>query len=161
MSQPGVIDGLQFARGAREASGVLGMEHLPRLAEAQGTTEGLAFRVRGGMTEEGKPCLRLSVSGDLRLVCQRCLGPLLLPLSIEVELELTESLREIEEARDETDRVLASRNMDVAQLVEDEVLLALPMVPRHDRCSPAVPSGQETNVSPFSVLGSLKRGASR
>src|SRR5690348_9620709 len=108
MSQPGVIDGLQFARGAQAVRGVLGIERLPRLAELQGATDGLAFGLRGGMRDDGKPCLWISVSGELRLVCQRCLGQLILPLSIEVELVLTEDEREIEQAEDEVDRVLAS-----------------------------------------------------
>jgi DUF177 domain-containing protein len=161
MSQPGVIDGLQFARGAQAVRGVLGTEHLPRLVELQGATEGLAFGLRGGMRDDGKPCLWISVSGELRLVCQRCLGQLIFPLSIDVELVLTDDPREIEEAEDEVDRVLASRAMNVAQLVEDEVLLALPMVPRHDRCAAAVPAGREANASPFSVLTELKRRTGR
>ena len=107
MSQPGVIDGLQFARGAQEARGVLGMEHLPRLAEMQGATEGLAFGLRGGTRDDGKPCLWISVAGELRRVCQRGLGQLVFPLSVEVELALTEDPREIEQAEDEVpvDRV--------------------------------------------------------
>jgi uncharacterized protein len=68
-------------------------------------------------------------------VCQRCLGPLQVPVEIDAELQLAESLREISEADDEVDRVLASRHMDVGQLVEDEVILALPMVPRHEECA--------------------------
>jgi uncharacterized protein len=161
MSQPGVIDGLQFARGAHEVRGVLGVEHLPRLADMQGATEGLAFGLRGGMRDDGKPCLWISVSGELRLVCQRCLGALVFPLSVDVELVLTEDPREIERAEDEADRVLASRAMNVAQLVEDEVLLALPMVPRHDRCSVEIPAGRDVNASPFSVLTELKRKTGR
>jgi uncharacterized protein len=39
------------------------------------------------------------------------------------------------EAEDEIDRVLVSRRMDVGQLVEDEVILVLPMVPRHETCA--------------------------
>jgi uncharacterized protein len=161
MSQPGVIDGLQFARGAQEVRGVLGMEHLPRLAEMQGAAESLVFGLRGGMRDDGKPCLWISVSGELRLVCQRCLGPLVFPLSIDVELQLTENLREIEEAEDRVDRVLASRAMGVAQLVEDEVLLALPMVPRHDRCSARIAAEPQANASPFNVLATLKGGTGR
>ena len=157
MSQPGVIDGLQFARGAQAVRGVLGMEQLPRVAELQGATEGLAFGVRGGMRDDGKPCLWISVSGELRLVCQRCLGQLIFPLSIEAELVLTEDAREIAQADDDIDRVLASRAMDVAQLVEDEMLLSLPMAPRHDRCSAAAATGREAKASPFSVLTDLKR----
>jgi uncharacterized protein len=137
------------------------MEQLPRLAQMRGATEGLAFELRGGMTGDGKPCLRILASGELRLVCQRCLGPLPHPVAIEVELQLAQSAREVEQAEDDVDRVLASRAMSVAQLVEDEVLLALPMVPRHDQCSAATSAGQQERISPFSALKALKRSNGR
>jgi uncharacterized protein len=74
----------------------------------------------------------------LELPCQRCLDPIRIPIVIDAELQLAQNAREISEADDEIDRVLASRRMDVAWLVEDEVILALPMAPRHEEC---VPSG--------------------
>ena len=134
MSQAEVIDGLQFARGALEQRGVVGMERLPRLAQLQCSTEGLEYHLRGGRAGNGKPCLRLSVRGSVELHCQRCLDPIQVPIAIDAELQLAESPREISEADDEIDRVLASRNMSVGWLVEDEVILTLPMVPRHEEC---------------------------
>lgn len=110
------------------------MEHLPRLAQLQCSTDGLEYHLRGGRAGNGKPCLWLSVRGSLELLCQRCLDPIPVPIAIDAELQLAENLREISEADDEIDRVLASRNMDVAWLVEDEVILALPMAPRHEEC---------------------------
>jgi uncharacterized protein len=156
MSQAGVIDGLQFARGALERRGLLGMEHLPRLAQMQCSTDGLGYFLRGGMTSEGKPFLRISVNGSTQLVCQRCLGALQVPLALDVELQLTESLREIAEADDDVERALASRTMKIEQLVEDEVILALPMVPRHETCASAGPATQ-ARTSPFGALAALKR----
>ena len=50
-------------------------------------------------------------------------------------LHLAENMREISEADDEIDRVVASRKMDVAGLVEDEVILELPMAARHEECA--------------------------
>src|SRR5712664_1298734 len=134
MSQEGVIDSLQFARAASEQRGVLGMEKLQRLAKMQCSTEGLEYCLRGGRTGNGKPCLRLSVRGSVELLCQRCLEPIQVPIAIDAELQLAESVREVSEADDEIDRVLASRHMDVGGLVEDEVILALPMVPRQEQC---------------------------
>jgi uncharacterized protein len=134
MSQAEVIDGLQFARGALEQRGVVGMERLPRLAQLQCSTEGLEYHLRGERAGNGKPCLRLSVRGSVEVLCQRCLDPIRVPIAIDAELQLAESPREISEADDEIDRVLASRNMSVGWLVEDEVILALPMVPRHEEC---------------------------
>lgn len=135
MSQAEVIDGLQFARAALERRGVAGIERLPRLAQLQCSTEGLEYHLRGGRTGNGKPCLRLSVVGSLELPCQRCLDPIRIPIAIDAELQLAQNAREISEADDEIDRVLASRHMDVASLVEDEVILALPMAPRHEDCA--------------------------
>ena len=134
MSQAGVIDGLQFARAGLERHGVVSMERLPRLAQLQGSTEGLEYHLRGGRASNGKPCLRLSVKGSVKLLCQRCLEPVQFPIAVDAELQLAENLREISEADDEIDRVLASRNMDVASLVEDEVILELPMAVRHEQC---------------------------
>jgi DUF177 domain-containing protein len=139
MPQAEVIDGLQFARAALERRGVVSMERLPRLAQMQCSTEGFEYTLRGGRAGNGKPCLRLSVRGSMELPCQRCLDPIQVPIAVDAELQLAENLREISEADDEIDRVLASRHMDVASLVEDEVILALPMAPRHEDC---VPSGE-------------------
>ena len=137
MSQAEVIDGLQFARAGLERRGVVGMKQLPRLAELQCSTEGLEYHLRGGRAGNGKPCLWLSVRGSMELPCQRCLDPIQVPIAIDAELQLAETVREISEADDEIDRVLASRRMDVALLVEDEVILALPMAPRHEECAPS------------------------
>jgi uncharacterized protein len=134
MSQGGVIDGLQFARAAMERRGRVGIEQMPRLARMQCSTEGLDYRLSGGRASNGKPCLRISVRGELRLPCQRCLSPLPLAIEVDAELQLAESEREIVGAEDNIDRVLVSRRMDVGQLVEDEVILGLPMVPRHEVC---------------------------
>jgi len=134
MSQGGVIDGLQYARAAMEQRGRLGIEQMPRLARMQCSTEGLEYRLSGGRASNGELCLRIGVRGELQLPCQRCLGPLTLAIAVDAELQLAESVREIARADDDIDRVLASRRMDVGQLVEDEVILALPMVPRHEAC---------------------------
>lgn len=134
MSQAGVIDSLHFARAALEQRGVLGLEQLQRLAKMQCSTQGLEYQLRGERASNGKRCLRLSVRGSVQMPCQRCLDPLPVSIAIDAELQLAESLREIAQADDEIDRVLASRRMEVAQLVEDEVILALPMVPRHEAC---------------------------
>jgi uncharacterized protein len=156
MSQAGVIDGLQFARGALEQRGALGMEQLPRLAQMQCTTGGLDYVLRGSISGHGEPCLRVSVTGGVQVVCQRCLGMLSVPIEVDTELQFAGNLREIAEADDDIDRVLASKAMGVAELVEDEVLLALPAVPRHEACAPVAVTAQG-NSSPFGKLAALRR----
>jgi uncharacterized protein len=54
------------------------------------------------------------------------------------------------------DRVLAGREMSVAALVEEEVILTLPMAPKHAQCrAPAIEQGAEPSA--FQALGALKR----
>jgi uncharacterized protein len=153
------IDGLAFARTRSEFAGNIPGARLQRLAELECRVGMLGYRITGAMNERGKPELELRVSGELELVCQRCLKPLAFPLELDSKLELARSLEEIEGAEDEVDRVLASKAMDVELMVEDEAILALPMIPRHERCE----GGQEAKSgtgrpSPFEALAALKGG---
>ncbi len=157
MSRAGTLDGLQFARGRDRVSGSIGSDALPRLA-AMGCEAGtLAYRVCGGENGGGHLSLTIEISGELRLVCQRCLGPLAFPVAARSELQLAETESEIEAAEDDTDRVLATKAMDVAALVEDEALLALPMAPLHERCETGMAPGAAVKAAPFAALAGLRR----
>ena len=157
MSQPGLIDGLQFARGAETLEGTLDSSRLPRLAEMRCATTGLHYELRGRTDAEGRGWLQVLADGMLTLVCQRCLGPLTFPLALRSEFLLSESERDIETADDDIDRVLAGKGMDVCQLIEDEVLLALPMAPRHEQCGGKREGAEADRASPFAELAKLKR----
>lgn len=167
MSQPGAvssaghIDGLQFARSGSVREGTLDAGQLPRLAELHFAVRRAGFRLSGAINGNGKPVLNLRATAEGSMPCQRCLGQVDLALSVDAELLLSRSLEEIESADDELDRVLADRAMDVAGLVEDELILELPMVPRHEACGPAAVKVQDAAAgakpSPFAALAALKR----
>jgi uncharacterized protein len=157
MSRAGTIDGLQLARGRDAVSGAVGIDDLPRLAAMGCDAATLAYVVRGGESGGGRPSLTIEISGSARLVCQRCLGPFEFELAAKTELELAETQAEIDAADDDVDRVLATKAMDVAALVEDEAILALPMVPLHERCATGVAEGAAVKASPFAVLAGLRR----
>jgi uncharacterized protein len=101
--------------------------------------------------------LRVVARGFAAMTCQCCLGPVDVRLEAESELELAESEAAIEAADDGADRVVATAAMDVVTLVEDELILALPMVPRHEECAPRGAQGQDEAGSPFAALAGLKR----
>lgn len=157
MSQPALIDGLQFARGAEMLEGTLDSSRLMRLAEMRCATTGLCYELRGRIDAEGRGWLQVLANGTLTLECQRCLGPLMFPLALRSELLLAESESDIETAHDDFDRVLAGKAMDVCRLIEDEVLLALPMAPRHKQCGGRRDGAEEGRASPFAELAKLKR----
>jgi len=152
-----LIDGLQFARSESELSGKVDGSKLPRLSDMQCSTAEIRFNVRGGTLNSGKLGLTMLLSGQLQLTCQRCLQPLEHELEVKNELELSESLETVEATDDDVDRVLASPAMDVAALVEDEAILALPMIPRHEQCEAASSVGIEAKKSSlFDALAILK-----
>ena len=156
MWQAGAIDGLQFARGAETLKGTLDPSRLRRLAEMRCATEGLSYELSGRTDVEGRCWLRVSATGTLRLECQRCLGPLEFDLALCSDLLLAQSEREIALADDDIDRVLAGNEMDVGTLVEDEVLLALPIAPMHEHCGGRRDSADSGRPSPFAALAKLK-----
>jgi uncharacterized protein len=120
----------------------------------------LACKLSGGRNEEGKLYLLVEVAGELHLKCQRCLEPLAFPLDIESRILLVppgapwpdEGLED-----DAADAIEALADQPVASLIEEEVLLALPVVPRHESC--ALPAGSDQDrlaASPFAALARLK-----
>jgi uncharacterized protein len=157
MLQPAAIDGPAFARSAGVLAGRLGMQSLPRLAQSGCSAAVFDFVLTGEINERGKPGLRLVLRGSVQLQCQRCLGRLELPLHIEAQLEFASGEAEISAADDDIERVVAGRDMRVADLVEDEVILALPMVPRHEHCRAAAGTEGASGASAFDALAALKK----
>lgn len=156
MSRAGTIDGPRFALTREVVTGALAIKDLPRLAEMGCEAAALQYAVRGSESAEGRAALAVEVRGSLRLTCQRCLGAFEFPLAATSTLELAGSQTEIDAADDERDRVLASKSMDVAAIVEDEVILGLPMVPMHASCEAAVAHAAGKEASPFAALAGLQ-----
>jgi len=157
MLQPAAIDGLAIARSASVLKGRLGMDSLPRLAQSGCSASSLDFVLSGEINERAKPGLKLTLDGIVRLQCQRCLGSLELPLHLEARLELASSEAEILAADDDIDRVVASREMSITALVEEEVLLALPMVPKHEQCSAATGLGVDAEPQIRQAFAALRK----
>ena len=165
MSAPAVIDVLEFARSAQQLSGKLAVATLQRLEDVLYDGEGiLEYEVHGGRDERMRPQLQISASGGLHLRCQRCLGLLDYPLHLANTLLVTPAGGGAVEAVDDPeapDTIDESPELDVASLLEDEVLLALPFAPRHaeGECDSELEAGAQADreASPFAKLAALKR----
>lgn len=163
MSQGGIIDGPEFARAGATLAGILEIPALPRLAELGCSVAQIHYVIRGGATARGRPALNVDATGTVAIACQRCLEPVTVPVAVHSELELASSQEAVDRAEDDIDRVVASRSMPVAALVEDEVILAMPMVPKHAQCPARAedvkPGGER--ASPFASLAALRTGRTK
>jgi uncharacterized protein len=154
------VDVFEFARNHNEASGVLNLDAMPRmLAEvpvgAPVPQVPFAWRLSGSVTkapgadgEREERWLTLAVKGSLWLECQRCLGPYEQALAAETRYLIVDTDAEAD-ARpmddDEADVVVGSRQFDLIELIEEELLLSLPLVPKHEMC-PSVHDSLLTGV---------------
>lgn len=103
--------------------------------------------------------LHLHVTGTLLLSCQRCLEAVRFDLDIVSHLELVPGDSELsqDELEDDTrDFLPVAGGIELAELVEDEVLLALPVAPRHERCGLPGAAGVGERNTPFAVLAGLR-----
>lgn len=158
MPQQIVIDSLEFAREGRELSGDLPLAGMSRVVSSLLSSEGLlSYRLTGELGARSEPLLRLELSGSVPVQCQRCLERLDSPLDVDVLYELRSGgeLTQDDLEDDSRDFLPLDRAMDVLALIEDEVILALPVAPRHGNCSPPVMRRDDGVVTPFSVLKSL------
>ncbi len=122
----------------------------------------IAWAVDGTTSIQGYPQITVSVSGAVQLMCQRCLTPYAYEIDAGTVLMLgkdDDQADEIEELLgDETiDVIVGSRACDIRELIEDEALLALPQVPKHDVCpdSKLLDVLKSEKPSPFAGLKDL------
>jgi uncharacterized protein len=155
-----VVDSLGFARDGGSIGGVLPISAFSRLADVVVDDSGnLEWRVVGERQEDGKSYLHLSVAGELLLRCQRCLEKMAWRLRVDSRLQLVGNLQDlptedlIEEA---SDPIVAQSELALLPLVEDEVLLALPIAPRHETCALPAPGRDRGEQSPFAQLAKIR-----
>lgn len=171
-----LIDSLEFARTGRQVSGQVPLSALARLADLLAREEGtLDWSLRGerrlDVQGRQRAILALTVEGSLWMTCQRCLLPLqvhlradnhLLPLAAgeawpDEENEDFAGLGMAGPEHDNIDPIEAAIGQSVLELVEDEVLLSLPIAPVHEMCSVPVHDNGRAAASPFAALAQLKR----
>lgn len=112
--------------------------------------------------------MRLKVHAAVPMQCQRCLGPVDVPIDIEREFRFVadEATAEALDDECEEDLLVLSREFNLRQLIEDELLMELPVVPRHDECpTPVVMSSSDEDFeeandekpNPFAALAGLRK----
>ncbi len=144
------LDVAAFAADGASLGGIWPGHSLTRLAELQVPPQDLgradvAWQASGERRTvpagEAEVWLHLQAQAPVWLSCQRCLQPMAITLDLDRRLRFVhgESQAEALDADSEDDVLALSRSLDLRELVEDELLLSLPLVPRHDSCPQPLP----------------------
>jgi uncharacterized protein len=159
---PAVIDPILLAERGATLTGTLPLKSMTRLAESVSDVDAEVEVVLDFRRTEGGNVFEMSGRLHTRLhaTCQRCLQALELDVEARPRLLLLRPGDRADLAGPEADTLVVDKPLALAQLVEDELLLALPMYPAHPagQCPAAIPGlkspGKE---NPFSVLKGLKK----
>jgi uncharacterized protein len=175
---PRKLDVAAFARDAGSLQGQWPAAELLRLTDAAAPEAPAAgwpavqWSARGELRtprgSEPQIWLCLEASARTALTCQRCLRPVEEALHFErwFRFARDESEAASLDADSEDDVLALPRSLDLRELVEDELLLDLPLVPRHEICPEVLPmsagdeavdAGAEERPNPFAVLAALKK----
>lgn len=153
----GEWDAAQFVR-------LMSASHEPAPAPVRWEAHGERLTLPGA----GKcPSLRVEADTAVTLQCQRCLQPMRWPLQARRRIFFVEGedAAAALDADNEDDVLAMAPALDLQALVEDELLLSLPLVPLHDVCPEPLPRAFVEDdgpvaaaESPFAALAALKRG---
>ena len=157
-----VINSLEFARKSHAIHDTIAATQLTRLKERLASDAGsLDWSLVGEVLLGGGLALNFELKGMLTVPCQRCLESIELDLNVKSKFILVKDESEIpleDEEIDDKDYLVASEEFDVMQLVEDEILLAIPYATMHDiKDCPAKDRLSELKASnPFASLKDFK-----
>jgi len=160
--------------------GFLGLDALPRVAleaAASAADDGFAWAVNtffdGVVGGEPRLKMNLSLKGQMHLICQRCMQSCLVQIdeSRQFVFLANEALADAFPIEDDAlEPLVVSSHFDLLETIEDEILLSLPLIPKHPEgvCEPAsLGSGADhlqnqgdmpkNSDNPFNILKNMKK----
>jgi uncharacterized protein len=150
------IDNVDFAKKGQTITGSISSDSLNRTAEILEELGGsLDYKIAGSIDHKNKPVLTIRIYGKIATLCQNCLEKLDIPIDCSniVAIFYTESDMDNALFGDEAvydDGILADANFDIESFVEDELIMSLPIAPKHETCGQIKYHDKPNN--PFSVL---------
>ncbi len=175
---PSHLDVVTFARDGASLEGQSPLSALPRLLDEQVAgdlqAEQVVWRLQGRLEPQSGGAdqiwLDVQASVGLPMQCQRCLSPVLETVEAERSFRFVadEATAAALDDEAEEDILVISRDFDALALVEDELILSLPLVSLHEVCPKVMPmsavdpefESESVKPNPFGVLAGLKTGKS-
>lgn len=165
---PKEIDPLRLAQNGLKLAGQLSLTEMPRLVQSLHSDQGIVnVDIAFDVDEINMPFMRGEFAATVLMTCERCMKAMSVDLKVNCLLAMITNESKIESLAEQYDPWLLENSDDVAlaSVIEDELILALPLVPRHDEaCLPAhqwsssdeLLEEAEQKVSPFAILSTLK-----
>lgn len=167
---PESVDAWRMVSARRSFEGTLPIATLSRLCEVLASADGeVRFELDFGRDNLGISYVDVRAQASLTLVCQRTLEPFVLPVTLDTRLGLIAQERDEAGLPPDCEPLLVAEDgrLKPADVIEDELLLALPLVPvnpdsslpdevtGHDPDEDLAGEGRSEN--PFAVLRELKK----
>ncbi len=159
-SLPALVDPIKLADSGTRLTGQLPVKAMGRLRalcldESDKVSINLSFE-RSGDRTLGR--MQGTIVAGLQVVCQRCLEKMTLVLRAEPSAILIRAQDGEDIIARDTDLLVVDGPILLSNIVEDELLLAMPMVSMHDidECLAGEHRHRQERPNPFSVLGELK-----
>ncbi len=161
-SLPGQLKLFNFAKKEISLSGIYQISDFPKISEIASNKKDnvrvdLSFYLKNNKT----PCIDGIILLDVVLVCQRCLEELPSSLKVSFNLAFVKHERQGEEL-DSHYEIYVTEEDELAthDLISDEILLSIPMVPMHDYDCIIEINEQEIvkgkSENPFAILKKIK-----
>lgn len=159
---PAVIAPLRLADEGVRLCGELKLQNMPRLARLCAVADGsVSIDLQFERSAQGLRQVYGPIRTTVQMICQRCLQPFMLTIAADTRLVL---LKPGETGVNDEADVLEAKPWPLSELVENELLLAMPMIPMHapgeclvDTPGPSSEAGSSNQRNPFAALGKLKR----
>lgn len=161
---PKSINPVQLAAQNEHIQGQLSLQQCERLASLlRENTGSVDFSLQFMQDESVRSIVRVKLNAELKVECGRCLQPMPYPIAYAVDLAVVADNQAAVELPDCYEPLLVTDDEVVLEsLIEDELLLSLPVMPSHSEgeCSVAVPTNWVNNEldehkNPFAVLKKL------
>ncbi|MGQ0442928.1 MAG: YceD family protein [Methylophilaceae bacterium] len=165
MMKPTLINNLEFAQKQETISGEIAVKNCDRLAETLTCSSQNVTNIRYTLTGQAKklylPSLHLTIDTTLPVLCQRCLEQMSMHLSLKFDYLISTTEPDGFDHNDEIDWLEVSSTMNLSELIEDELLVAMPIAPVHEETCTSSHSQSGENPNPFAVLKGIVGKPSR
>ncbi len=168
---PMQIAPFKLARQGQALNGVVKVDGLERLTTLLSDGNGLVeVSLQFGKDQSGINYVRGHLAAEVNMICQRCMKPMSVPVETDILLGIVFSDERAAKLPESFEALVVEEEpIPLARILEDELILALPIVALHENqgCEPVlgklqaeankIEQAEQKTTNPFAALSELKQ----